>query len=66
MNEENMDAQGRYPETPFNILKDINKKNKIDQGWNFTCDYLHNGYGPIKTAFILSQYLGESNGGTKE
>ena len=30
MNEENMGAQGRYPETPFHILKDINKKNKID------------------------------------
>ncbi len=29
-NEKNMDDQGKYPETPFKILKDLNKKNKID------------------------------------
>ena len=29
-NEKNMGHQGQYPETPFKILKDLNKKNKID------------------------------------
>ena len=30
MNEENMGDQGKYLETPFKILKDLNKTNKID------------------------------------
>ena len=29
-NEKNMDDQGKDPENPFKILKDLNKKNKID------------------------------------